>query len=348
MKLENKKIGYCPKSKDFSHPGDRRRFIFYAKRKNLQVEIAKPHQNYDLLILNQDADLSIWLNYKSEDTKVIFECNNSYLAIKKTEFKGLLRGLAKFITRKNKYLRFNYWKMLEAMCLRADAVVCSTDDQKSYIKPFCNNVQIILDAQDEEVKRVKSDYEVKKIINIVWEGMAGNIYQVLQLKNVFSELEKKYDIALHFITDLEYYHYAGVYGKRITEDIVNGLCKNVHIYEWDQKTFSDIVCSCDIAVIPIDLNNPLAKGKPENKLLLFWRMGMPTITSATTTYSLAMKKAGIDLTCYDNDDWFIRLEKCILDEDYRRSVGINGKRFADSEYSDEMIYQQWDSLISTL
>jgi glycosyltransferase involved in cell wall biosynthesis len=178
--------------------------------------------------------------------------------------------------------------------------------------------------------------------------MAGNIYQVLQLKNVFSELEKKYDIALHFITDLEYYHYAGVYGKRITEDIVNGLCKNVHIYEWDQKTFSDIVCSCDIAVIPIDLNNPLTKGKPENKLLLFWRMGMPTITSATTTYSLAMKKAGIDLTCYDNDDWFIALEKCILDEDYRRSVGINGKRFADSEYSDEMIYKQWDKLFIDL
>jgi len=348
MNLENKKIGYHPKSNDFSHPGDRRRFIFYANKKKLQVEIARPNQKYDLLVLSQDADLSVWSNFKSKDTIIIFDCINSYLAIKKTEFKGLLRGLAKFITRKSKYLRLNYWKALEQMCLRSDAVVCVTDDQRSDIKPFCENVHIILDAQDASVIRVKSDYKIKKTINIVWEGMPGNIYPFLKLKNVFLELEKKYDIALHFITDLEYYHYAGAYGKRTTKDIVNGLCKNVNIHEWNQQTYSDIICSCDIAVIPVDLHNPLTRGKPENKLLLFWRMGIPTITSATPSYKLAMMKAGIDLTCYNDHDWLAGIEKCILDENYRRSVGINGKKIADSEYSNELIYQQWDSLINSL
>jgi len=37
-------------------------------------------------------------------------------------------------------------------------------------------------------------------------------------------------------------------------------------------------------VIPAVLGEPMFAGKPENKLLLFWRMGMPVITSSTAAY----------------------------------------------------------------
>ena len=42
-----------------------------------------------------------------------------------------------------------------------------------------------------------------------------------------------------------------------------------------------LVTEADIAVIPIDLSDPVAQAKPENKLMILWRLGMPVIASAT-------------------------------------------------------------------
>ena len=37
--------------------------------------------------------------------------------------------------------------------------------------------------------------------------------------------------------------------------------------------------------------------KPENKLIFFWKMGMPTITYATESYKNVMDDAEINLYC---------------------------------------------------
>ena len=45
-----------------------------------------------------------------------------------------------------------------------------------------------------------------------------------------------------------------------------------------------IATGCDLAVIPLPLDRPLERGKPESKLVSFWRMGMPVVTSSTPAY----------------------------------------------------------------
>ena len=67
---------------------------------------------------------------------------------------------------------------------------------------------------------------------------------------------------------------------------------SVKLHLWDESTCSDIIRNCDLAVIPIDLSDPFAFGKPENKLLLFWGMGMPVVTSAIPAYVRAMQAVG--------------------------------------------------------
>ena len=41
MKLHNARIGYAGYSRDFSVPGDRRRFAAYARMKGLPIEYAE-------------------------------------------------------------------------------------------------------------------------------------------------------------------------------------------------------------------------------------------------------------------------------------------------------------------
>ena len=349
MNLSELRIGYLPYDQNFRKPGDNRRFVYYANRRNLNFEIANPSEKYDLLVLSQNADLSIWPDYNlGGNTKIVYEAINSYLAVPKNELKGRLRSFAKFVSRKSKHLRFNEWKAIEDMCSRADAVVCSTSEQEIDIKPFCDNVHLILDVHSEVSTRVKNNYKSDKIFNIVWEGMADNVYQFEILKNVFSDLETRHEIALHFVTDLTYFKYLGKYGKKNTIDIVKGLCKNIYLYDWNKLTCSEIICSTDLAVIPVDLTNPLVLGKPENKLLLFWRMGMPTITSSTPAYNRSMDKAGLPMTCANEKQWIATIEKYLNDENLRRKAGLAGKKLTELEYNEEITLKKWDALFKSL
>jgi len=348
MDLTKLNIGYLPLSNDFEKPGDKRRFVYYANKRNLNFEVADPSKKYDLVVLSQSADLSIWHDYDIGGAKVVYDLIDSYLSVPRKEIKGSLRGLAKFISRKSKYLRLNQWKAIESMCLRADAVICSTEEQAKDIRPFCKNVHEILDVHSSVQNKIKEDYKSSKVFNIVWEGIADNTYSFQALKSVFAQLEEKYEIALHFVTDLSYLKYLGKFGKTYTKDALEGLSKRVYLYEWNEIMCSEIISSSDLAIIPIDLNNPLVKGKPENKLLLFWRMGVPVIASATPAYERAMKKAGLNMTCTNNKDWFHMLDKYISSHESRELAGIAGKRIAEEDYSEEDILRRWDKVFESI
>lgn len=348
MDLKKLHIGYVPFSKNYQAPGDKRRFVYYSKSRNLEFEIADPSKKYDLVILSQNADLSIWCNYDPGGAKIVYDFIDSYLAIPKNETKGRLRGLAKYIAGKSKYLKLNHWKAIESMCLRADAVICSTDEQAIDIKPFCTNVHQILDVHSSLYKCTKKSYESDKVFNIVWEGQADNVYQFEFLKTVFCELEKKHEIALHFVTDLSYRRFAGKFLKKYTEDIVKELGNRVYVYEWNESMCSEIISSCDLAIIPVDLRNLLARGKPENKLLLFWRMAVPVITSATPAYVRAMNKAGLDMTCSTKDEWFDVLDKYITNQDARQIAGVAGKKAAEKYYTEDETMSRWDKVLASI
>ena len=206
----------------------------------------------------------------------------------------------------------------------------------------------ILDVHSSIQKRTKENYKSDKVFNIVWEGMGDNAYAFKYLKSVFAELEKKHEIALHFVTDLSYLRYSGRYGKTYTSDIVKELSKRVYLYEWNELMCSEIISSCDLAIIPVDLTNPLVKGKPENKLLLFWRMGVPVITSKTPAYERAMKEAGLDMTCRTKTEWLDMLDKFIIDKGLREISGLAGKETADTKYSETQILSNWDNLFESI
>ena len=64
MELRDLRIGYVPMKNSFDHPGDHRRFCYYADKRNIKFEIADPSEIYDLVFLTQSADLSTWSEYQ--------------------------------------------------------------------------------------------------------------------------------------------------------------------------------------------------------------------------------------------------------------------------------------------
>lgn len=347
MNFKHLRIGYVPYSYNLNSPSDKRRFCYYAKKRNIQFEIANPSETYDLIFVGERGDISVWSRYNKGNAKIIYSLEDAYLSYP-VNAKGMLRGLAKFITRDSHYLQLDYWKAIQKMCQHADAVICSTEEQKQIILKFCQNVHIILDIHNYLIHNVKSNYKCGGVFNFVWEGMPDNAQFLHEISDILKYINSKNKIALHVLTDLEYGKYMRKYWKQQTKDIMRNIFDNVYLYEWNEQLFSTIVTACDMALIPLPLDDPFISGKPENKLILFWRLGMPTIVSATPVYKRVVEQCGLPMACQSEKDWKETIEKYIKDESARQDAGTRGKAFTESYYSEEQLLARWDDLFLSI
>lgn len=99
---------------------------------------------------------------------------------------------------------------------------------------------------------------------------------------------------------------------------------------------------------PLPLDRPFEAGKPENKLVGFWRMGVPVLTSATPAYVRTMRAAGLDMHCSTSDEWLARLTRYAGDEEARRAAGEAGRTSAEERYGEGRLLAEWDQVLASL
>src|SRR6266581_2375462 len=91
--LSQLRIGYVPYRAALSGPGDRRRFAYYARKRNLRLEIANPGETYDLVYVTLGGDVTAWADYSRGNAKVVYEQIDSYLAVPRMDPKAVVRGI---------------------------------------------------------------------------------------------------------------------------------------------------------------------------------------------------------------------------------------------------------------
>ena len=343
------KIGYVPYDQSLTRPGDRRRFVYYARARNLPFEIAVPSKPYDVVVVTAGGDISVWSRYRKAGAIVIFDLVDSYLSVPALETRSMLRGVAKYAVGQNRHLLLNYNRGLEAMCARSDIVLCTTEAQRQTIVPFCKHVFIALDFLAPEVRAVKNNYSVGPVINLVWEGLGINLRFLKQIGPVLKRLHQEYKLALHVLTDLEFgLHLGGRFGRTHATQVTRNIVDNLYLYQWNVELFSTLEAACDLALIPLPLHDPFAAGKCANKLFNFWLMAMPTITSETPAYSSAMRHAGLYMCCRTEQEWLEMLEYYITNEDARRRAGCMGKAYVDEHYSEQCLLAEWDTAFTSV
>jgi hypothetical protein len=347
MSMSNPRIGYAPFSADFSHPADRRRFVAYARSRHLNFEIARPSERYDLVVLSEVADINVWSQYRHG--KVVFDLIDSYLAVPATDPKQLLRGLVWFANGRHSRFRLNFKAALERQCLAASAVICTTDAQLRDISRLNRNVYVILDAQDDVARVRKTNYDAVEPIRLVWEGLPSNLFHLRVIGSVLRDLAKQRPLVLNIVTEPSHMRFLGRFGRVESIDIARQYFDQVVYHRWEAATLSSIVTSCDIAVIPIDLTDALGVGKPANKLLLFWRMAMPVITSRTAVYQETQRGAGLEhLACGSDTDWQNALVTLMTSERERREAGERGYAFVTENFSYHSFLRSWDQVFTSL
>ena len=336
------KVGYVPYSRDLTQPGDRRRFPYYAERRGIEFELAEPSGRYDVVVVTPRADLHAWRRYRPKEAKLVFDIVDSYLSIPRTNPKAALRGAAKFAAGEARHPFFSYRRALEAILARADAVTCASPEQAARIVPFCPNVHPILDFQTRLITHVKTDYGATTPFNLVWEGLGENVRWFERISGALRTIDSRHPLVLHLVTAREFHQVAQRFWRRQTDRIAGRHFAQVRIHPWSEQGLAAVATKCDVAVIPLPLDRPLEAGKPESKLISFWRMGMPTLVSSTPSYRRVMDDAGEDYCCDTQTAWIRALELMIEDGATREKAGRRGREFAEVEYSDERLLAAWD------
>lgn len=347
MNKQSIKIGYAVANISLDAPAYKRRFGFYLKERNLSWEIADIRKSYDLVVVHHSADITAWRNY--DKAKIILDYNDDYLFGSSRDLKSIGRGVSKFLFRQWTNLEFDFRTAYTKMMQRADAVVCCTDLQEEDVKKFCSNVHQIFDIQYEPDWVEKNTYDSGATLNLVWEGLPG-FDGLIKLMPVLRSYQLTHNFALHLMTQLKQVKYLQYIGQVNTKDVISRTIdlNKVFLYEWNHYLFSHIMTSCDLAIIPIDLHKPLWISKPGNKLLLFWRLGIPTLVDPTPAYIKLMNECGLDMVCYSYDEWKDKLDRFSSDKEARKAAGSQGKKFVNENYSVQKLLAKWDAVLDSV
>ncbi|MGH2498862.1 MAG: hypothetical protein ACRDF0_02025 [Candidatus Limnocylindria bacterium] len=341
------RVGYAPYSSALTLPGDRRRFAFYAERRGVGYEIADPDREYDLVVLSERADILTW-SRRPLGTRIVYDLIDAYLSLPRRSIANRLRGVARFLGGELRRPTLDYHSAVEAMCRRADAVVCSTPEQRTQISEHCANVHVVLDAHGADVRMRKTDYGLRTGFDVVWEGLPYTLDQLAIALPALRELASSVPVTLHVVTDPATYRLAGRWLPRSTESLVRRLFAPAIFHRWDRSTLSAVVTACDVAIIPLRMADPFAAGKPENKLLLLWGMGMPVVASATPAYRRAMDEAGVATYCRDDAEWAHWLSVMWRDRAMREETGRRGQVYVEREHTDEHLLARWDRVFASV
>ena len=347
MNWDGIRIAYAPYHKDLVVPGDRRRFVFYANERNIKFDLADPLKIYDIVYLTYGCNLSIWLEYKKNNpnVKFIFELIDSYL-LESTGALTIFRGATRYLLEKESALWLNYKVALREIVTISDAIVCSTHAQKVDMLRFNNNIHISLDYFSNDITYLKTSLKSSKKFKLAWEGQAYTVDNLLLLNDVFERLGDEFE--LYIITDPVIKSPFRIFDKK-TSRILNKLkCKH-HLLDWERLSFSENIANADLAIIPISSDHPMMWNKPENKLLLLWEIGIPTLTSATPAYKNVMDAAGLNLYCSSSDEWVRKIEEYMNSSiEYRKAIVEKANDYLHKFHNKDQILNNWEGIFNSL
>ncbi len=347
MNLKKLSIGYVPYELSLAAPGDRRRFVYFAKKNGIPFELAKTNKFYDIILLTPHSNLSSWLSYKKKHpgTKFIFEMVDS-LVFSSDLVRNIFKGAGRYVSSKESRLYLNYKTPILKWVKIADAVICSSTELKNIIEAFNKNVFVSLDYLQNEVKSLKTDYEINGKMKLAWEGQGAMLENLLKFKNVFKNVSSFCE--LHIITDSSYNKFGNHFKKDVFK-ILDKLPITTVFHKWVIYKNYEILSQCDCGIIPLNNKNLMGWHKPANKLISFGYAGLPTVVSNTPAYVEFMQKMNSQLYCSTEQEW---ISKITLIKDMsaneRELYAANQLQYISTNFSEDALSQTWFDIFNSV
>jgi glycosyltransferase involved in cell wall biosynthesis len=355
------KISYVPFSYNNINPGyDLRNIILYSKLKKIKIEKInlENHNKSDIIVLPPTFDPTNLEFIKNNNAKIIYQLVDNYLSQDTLSFKNIFRGPVNYLSGQSKKITFNFKSNQKKLCQLVDAVICSSQEQKQEIIKYNKNCHIFFEG-NFHISNSKIEKKFKKnIIKLVWEGRSENLINLRLFKPVFDRLIDIYNIELHIVSDLSYplLNRINFSSIKLIKNIFGSLYQEnttqkksyIFFHQWNKDIVSNILKSCDLAIVPLDISNKFLFGKSMNKVILMWKNNLPVVSSNIDSYQKLSNEINHPFCCSNTNEWVDTISKLIENDDFREIYIKKIKDFITINYSKEKFVKQWDDIFNSV
>jgi hypothetical protein len=344
------RIGYIPNSPDMGHPADRRRVVHWAKNRGHEIT-SDLTSKCDVYLLSGRADLTKWSELENRPP-LILDLVDGYLG-KEHLWRDWVRGAGKVLTGHNSGVIKPFRKIVGDACKLAEAVICETVEQSETILPYCSNTHAILDFHEEfPMLPFKYKPSGENFPSIMWEGLPFTAKGLLLLEKAFLDISNSHPISLEMVTDLEYPLFLGKYFNQNTEKILQRvpeiLGNRFKITEWSIEKVVEAAQRSHMAVLPLDPSGTLNPLKAENRLLMMWRIGLPTLSSSSLAYKRVMNATGVNGICISPEEWKEKISELMDSVELQQESVERGQQYIRDTHSERIVLEAWDRLFESV
>ena len=349
--MKKLKVGYWPLSQNLQSAGDRRRIVFWAQARGHEI-VTDLSQSVDVIIASENTNFHSE-NISKRKSPVIFDLVDAYLS-PLNACEDLARGVAKKFSGQISGEVKPFSKHVKDFCLEADAVICSSTEQKKIISPYNSNTHVILDSHDEVpfIKPLQPSRKKSNEFGIFWEGQPATIRGVRQVSSTLAQLAVTTPLQLNFVTDEKYFQFLGKYFQRDTLSLlkkdIQAVRDKINIIPWSPNNLVETAKNCSVAMIPIDLSVPMQRLKPENRLLIMWRLGLPCLSSASPAYIRVSEAAGVSSTCENESDWHSKFTNLLNDPSFAYEEIVRGQDYLQLYHNRITLLSKWDRAVESV
>lgn len=342
---------YDSYSADLTQIADRRRIGLWIKRHDFEI-VTDDGKTQNVQIITPFTDPFLFEKL-SPGTLTVLDIVDGYL-VEETPF---LKDYLRYILRSSKRKAFQrpkrFSNSLKEVCSKVDLIVVASNEQANIARQYNPNVQVIRDSHDE----LGSPIEIKTFnknqgFNLFWEGLGFTLFHFQEAANDLGKFLLETNSILNLVTNESFSRYAGKFGKiesrALIQRIFGPAAQNVRIYPWSQEKVREVANECDFGVIPILEKDEFARLKPENKLLIYWRLGLQTLFSDTPSYSRLADEVGVPEYSVISGNWGDKLKEISKAPNYLNPNMSNVHEYLLRFHSDEVILDQWKKALNSL
>ena len=135
---------------------------------------------------------------------------------------------------------------------------------------------------------------------------------------------------------------------RLLKRDLSQVFDRARIVPWTSENLVSSAQKSAIAMIPIDLAIPMQKLKPENRLLIMWRLGLPCLTSPSPAYTRVSREAGVRAACDSPEVWLESFNNLLNDPIFANEEILRGQNYLREHHNRTDLLNKWDRAVESV
>lgn len=344
-------LTYDSYSTDLSQIADRRRTAIW-KDQIKDIEQSGQGEEIHIHVANPFSTKKR-LQSLNKNTRLVLDLVDGYLAEQPSLLKDYLRqlsrvGVLEFLRRP---IRFS--KSLTLLCEESDLIIVASQEQAEVVRNLNPNVIPIWDCHDELGEpRHPSPLHKESKFEIFWEGLSVTLFHFQECLPDLKEFLLETNSTLNIVSNPNHFRFSNRFLKVSTEKYLGKIFReleyHIKFHEWSVTRVREVASRCDFGLIPLLERDKFARLKPENKLMIYWRLGLPTLFSGSPSYLRVAQKLGLSDFSVEGGRWKERLlwlSKDLVNQGGRISTATD---MLVEHHNEQAILAQWRRAFQSL